>query len=272
MPRPQIRLMAAPAGRRCLHCSSKSLSSAASRSRFNALKNSLRFCPPMSATGIRSPTPSATHQALANTLASSAAPFKRRMKVCSSSMVAVPWVGWVDSTAGPPVENPKSALPLKALPARARSSGLSLKEQRSPGPRSRPKSNTQLRASSQRPWPASAHSMANGVGAFGSPNRTTSSEKRTATWRTARTSPCGEKRSTVTACAVPPAKHASPKPNQTPARNSMFRAPVTLRCPVICLRPIMTCGGSIVAPCGRSIVVTPVARRIGQGRTGDVSV
>src|SRR5208337_721324 len=56
--------------------------------------------------------------------------------------------------------------------------------------------------SAQRPLPFSTQSMANGSTSRGSPNETMGSAKRAVTSRTALTSPCGEKNSTLCATAV----------------------------------------------------------------------
>jgi hypothetical protein len=86
----------------------------------------------------------------------------------------------VSRTAGPPVVKANSA-GATALPARSFVSAFSVKRQRTPAGRSRSKSNTQLRASAQRPLPFSAQSISKGSTSRGSPNGTMGVTKRAVT-------------------------------------------------------------------------------------------
>ena len=57
--------------------------------------------------------PSTSHQALATTVSSTAAPFRRSRK-CWSSSISLPPPGCIETTAGPPVENVKRVVPVSA--------------------------------------------------------------------------------------------------------------------------------------------------------------
>ena len=126
------------------------------------------------------------------------------MKICSSS-TGTPSYGSASRIVGPPVENSKACPPSTLPPANETRSAFKRKPQRTPAGRSRPKSYTQFFWSAQRAVPGSGHSISKGSGRRGSPKATMGSEKRTATWRTPLTSPCGENTSTCAAEAAPAA-------------------------------------------------------------------
>src|SRR5215470_17183317 len=111
-------------------------------------------------------------------------------------------------TAGPPVVNENTAGSTDA-PLLVFSWVFTLKLQRTPAGRSRSKSNTQFFGSAQRALPCSGQSMSKGSARRGSPKATMASEKRTATWRTPLTSPCGENNSTLAANAGAESKTAA---------------------------------------------------------------
>src|ERR1700680_3681183 len=80
--------------------------------------------------------------------------------------------------------------------------------------------------SPHRPLPFSTQSMANGSTSRGSPNATRVWAKRTLTWRTPLTSPCGEKNST--GCARGADIHAAQSDSSTVKAQALIRAPLCL--------------------------------------------
>ncbi len=198
-----------------------SAASAASFEMRRAFNTASRSAPPTITSGRRSPMPSASHQALACTLAGVAAPDRRSRKCCSSSMAA-PFQGWVAITAGPPVEKANSLAPLTA-PLSGFQSGLSSSVQRVPGGSGAVKSYSQTRSLAQRPLPVTAgpsQARRAGSGWRRSPKGTTASSKRSVICRTCATSPRGVMAVTLAACA---AAASSIPSNPTTAR------PVTAR-------------------------------------------
>ena len=123
------------------------------------------------------------------------------MKIWFSSIDSLPSHGSDWRTDGPPVLKPNPAAATPA-PVRSATPARNAKRQFTPAGRSRSKSNTQLRASAQRPVPATGQSISNGSSSSGSPNGTMGVENRACTWRTPLTSPCGENCSTPAACAA----------------------------------------------------------------------
>ena len=123
------------------------------------------------------------------------------MNIWLSSIVA-PSYGRLFTIAGPPVLNSKRCPPTSAEASSAVRPAFRVKLQRTPAGRSRSKSYTQFFMSAQRPLPFSMQSIANGSTSRGSPKGTIGRANRAVTWRTALTSPCGEKNSTSCACSA----------------------------------------------------------------------
>jgi len=133
MPAPQTRRTFASfgSGRAQVARSTRGATAAAMRRAFSTAS---RVAPVTIRSGRRSPMPSTSHHAFAATVDSTAGPLRRSRK-CWSSSICPSANGWIDTTAGPPVENANDVTPATA-PSSGFHSGRNAMVQRAPGPRS----------------------------------------------------------------------------------------------------------------------------------------
>ena len=114
----------------------------------------------------------------------------------------LPFHGSLCTILGPPVVKGNSRVPPTAAPLALARPGLRTNRQRRSVGGVGVKSKTQLRASSQRPWPLTGLSWVKGAGSQGSPKATIGTLKRARTAGGAFTLPVGVKDSTWGGAAV----------------------------------------------------------------------
>ena len=131
MPLPQTSRIAAAGGSGRLQARISVRATCSFFSMPRAFNTAARASPPITFMPMRSPMPSTSHQALASTVFSTAAPLRRSTKYWSSA-ICPPSGGWVETTAGPPVLKLYSAAPV-SVPLSGFHSGRARKVQRVPG-------------------------------------------------------------------------------------------------------------------------------------------